>query len=58
MGKDVVIGMIHSISSPKKDEEYPLEMFKEFGMVIIDECHHVGAKMFSRCLKKQLLHIH
>lgn len=52
MGKDVVIGMIHSISSPKKDEEYPLEMFKEFGMVIIDECHHVGAKMFSRCLKK------
>ena len=52
MQKDIVIGMIHSLSNPKKDEEYPLEMFKEFGMVVIDECHHVGAKMFSRCLKK------
>lgn len=52
LGKDVVIGSIASLSNPKKDEEYPLELFKEFGFVIIDECHHIAARMFSRCLRK------
>lgn len=51
-GKDVVIGMIQSLSDPRKDEEYPLSLFEEFGFVIIDECHHIGARMFSRCLRK------
>lgn len=50
--KDVVIGMIQSLSDPRKDEEYPLSLFEEFGFVIIDECHHIGARMFSRCLRK------
>jgi len=52
MGKDVVIGSIQSLSNPRKDAEYPLELFKDFGFVIIDECHHIGARMFSRCLRK------
>lgn len=51
-GKDVVIGMIQSLSNPNKDEEYPLSLFEDFGFVIIDECHHIAARMFSRCLRK------
>jgi superfamily II DNA or RNA helicase len=51
-GKDIVIGMIQSISAPTKDKDYPPELFKQFGLVIIDECHHIGAKQFSRCLNK------
>jgi superfamily II DNA or RNA helicase len=50
--KDVVIGSIQSISDPRKDAEYDPEMFKEFGLLIVDECHHIGAKSFSRCLDK------
>jgi superfamily II DNA or RNA helicase len=50
--KDIVIGMVQSLSNPAKDAEYPPELFAEFGMVVIDECHHIGARMFSRCLRK------
>ena len=50
--KDVVIGSIQSISDPRKDAEYSAEMFAEFGLLIVDECHHIGAKSFSRCLQK------
>jgi hypothetical protein len=52
MNKDVVIGMIQSLSNPKKDAHYSEELFKEFGFVIYDECHHVAAEMFNRCLRK------
>lgn len=55
MNKDIVIGMIQSISNPAKDKEYPAEMFKEFGLLIVDECHHIAARMFSRCLRKTCL---
>ena len=46
--KDVVIGMLHSISMIDYD---PL-IFKEFGLVIYDEVHHLGSKMFSKALLK------
>lgn len=52
MNKDIVIGMIQSLSSPKKDADYSDELFREFGFVIYDECHHVAAEMFNRCLRK------
>ena len=52
--KDVVIAMIQSLSNPKKDKEYPKEVFEEFGFLIVDECHHMGAKMFCRCLMKTM----
>ena len=52
--KDVVIAMIQSLSNPKKDDEYPKEMFEDFGTLVIDECHHMGAKMFCRCLMKTM----
>ena len=32
--------------------EYPEDTFKGFGFVIYDECHHLGAEVFSRALLK------
>ena len=46
--KDIVIGMIHSISQ----KDYPKEAFEEFGLAIVDETHHASAKMFSKSLPK------
>lgn len=46
--KDVVIASLQSLA--KRD--YGRDVFKEFGLVIIDECHHTGAQVFSRALKK------
>lgn len=50
--KDLVIGMIQSLSDVRKDGDYPTEIFKQFGLVIADECHHLGARQFSRVLQK------
>jgi superfamily II DNA or RNA helicase len=47
-GKDIVIGMLQSISGRDYDEE----IFEQFGLVIYDECHHIGAKVFSKSLQK------
>ena len=46
--KDIVIGMLQSISM----KEYPSNIFSDFGFTIIDECHHIGAEVFSRSLPK------
>ena len=46
--KHIVIGMLQSVSKRK----YPSETFSKFGFVIYDECHHLGAKVFSKALKK------
>lgn len=46
--KDIVLGMLQSISMI----DYPEETFSEFGFVIYDECHHLGAEIFSRALLK------
>ena len=47
-GKDIVIAMLQSISM----KEYPEDTFESFGFVIIDECHHLAAEVFSRALPK------
>lgn len=47
-GKDIVIGMLQSISQ----REYDDEVFKDFGMVIVDECHHIAARVFCKGLQK------
>ena len=47
-GKDIVLAMVQSLS--KKD--YPEDTFDEFGLAIFDECHHLGAEVFSRSLMK------
>jgi superfamily II DNA or RNA helicase len=46
--KDIVIGMLQSISMIDYDES----VFDGFGMVIYDECHHLGAEVFSKALLK------
>ena len=46
--KDIVIGMLQSISM----KNYEDEIFEEFNLVIFDEVHHLGAKVFSRALLK------
>ena len=47
-GKDIVIGMLQSISSKR---EYG-NLFDQFGFVIVDEVHHIGSEKFSRALPK------
>ena len=44
--KDIVIGMLQSLSM----KDYPQEMFKSFGFVCVDECHHISAEVFVRSL--------
>ena len=46
--KDIVLGMLQSISMI----DYPPDTFRNFGLVIYDECHHLGAEVFSRSLLK------
>ena len=45
-GKEIVIGMLQSLSM----KDYPRKLFQQFGLTIIDECHHIGAEVFSRAL--------
>tara|TARA_B100001287_G_C22654292_1_gene516858 strand:+ start:93 stop:1547 length:1455 start_codon:yes stop_codon:yes gene_type:complete len=45
---DVVIGMIQSLSM----KDYDSDLFNEFGLMIIDEVHHMGAEVFSQALSK------
>lgn len=44
--KDIVIGMLQSLSM----KEYPPDLFKCFGLTIVDECHHISSEVFSRSL--------
>lgn len=44
--KDIVIGMIQSITSRK----YPKETFDSFANVVIDECHRICSRSFSQAL--------
>lgn len=45
---DIVICMLQSIAM----KDYPIDMFKSFGLTIIDECHHMSAEVFSNALFK------
>jgi superfamily II DNA or RNA helicase len=47
-GKDVVLAMVQSISM----KEYPEYTFSSFGLAIFDECHHLGAEVFHRSMRK------
>jgi superfamily II DNA or RNA helicase len=46
--KDIVLGMLQSLSM----KEYPYEIFKTFGLTIVDEVHHISSEVFSRSLLK------
>lgn len=43
---DIVLGMLQSISM----KEYPDGLFSTFGLVVIDEVHHISSEVFSRAL--------
>lgn len=47
-GKDIVIGMLQSISM----KEYDKSVFGDFGFVVSDEVHRISSKIFSRALPK------
>lgn len=47
-GKDIVIGMLQSISM----KDYDPKVFESFGLTIIDEVHHISSEVFSRALFK------
>ena len=46
--KDIVLAMVQSLSM----KEYPEDTFNSFGLAIFDECHHLGAEVFQRCMSK------
>ena len=46
--KDIVLCMLQSLSM----KDYPKEIFYDFGFTIVDECHHLGAEVFSRAFFK------
>lgn len=48
-GKDIVIGMLQSLSMKEYNN---ISFDKEFGLTIIDECHHISAEVFCRSLFK------
>ena len=48
--KDIVIGMLHSISM----KDYPEEVFTGFNIVVFDEIHHIPARTFSKALFKTI----
>lgn len=43
-----VVGMVQSLSLIDYDDE----IFKDFGMIIIDEVHHMGARNYSKVFQK------
>lgn len=47
-GRDVVLASLQSLAM----REYAQEALAGFGLVVIDECHHVAAEVFSRALPK------
>lgn len=47
--KDIVLASLQSLSM--KEYEHG-QVLGEFGMLIVDECHHTSAEVFSKALKK------
>jgi superfamily II DNA or RNA helicase len=46
--KDIVIGMLQSISM----RDYDSKIFEGYSLVIFDECHHTGSRVYSKALQK------
>ena len=47
-GKDFVVASLQSLAM----RDYDINIFKDFGLVIIDEVHHLGAEVFCRAFQK------
>lgn len=46
--KDIVLSMVQSLSM----KEYDDDTFSSFGLAVFDECHHLGAEVFSKSMGK------
>jgi len=46
--KDIVIGMLQTIAL----KEHPPKRFHRFGLIIVDECHHIASEGFSQAVPK------
>jgi superfamily II DNA or RNA helicase len=46
--KDIVLSMVQSLSMKEYDED----TFSSFGLAVFDECHHLGAEVFSKSMGK------
>jgi superfamily II DNA or RNA helicase len=46
--KDIVLAMVQSLSQ----KEYDPIVFSTFGLAVFDECHHLGAEVFSKSMAK------
>ena len=46
--KDIVLAMVQYLSQ----KEYDPSVFSSFGLAIFDECHHLGAEVFSKSMAK------
>ena len=46
--KDVVVAMLQSVSM----KSYPPNTFQQFGLVIVDECHHIASEAFVKAIPK------
>ena len=51
--KDIVIATLQSLAL----RNYDNDIFNEFGLVIIDECHHIASEVFSRAFRKMNIRI-
>jgi len=48
LDKDIVVAMLQSVSM----KDYEPHVFQGFGLVIVDECHHIASEAFSRSISK------
>lgn len=46
--KDIVVAMLQSVSM----KSYSAKTFERFGLVIVDECHHIASEAFSQSVPK------
>lgn len=51
--KDIVIATLQSLAL----KDYSSSTFTDFGLVIIDECHHIASEVFSRAFRKMNIRI-
>ena len=45
---DIVVGMLQTIAL----KELPPKLFERFGLIIVDECHHIASEAFSQAVPK------
>ena len=48
IGGEVTIAMLQTLSM----KDIPLASFKPFGLIIVDECHHIASEVFVQALPK------